>query len=96
MILGCLIELPELDYLESILRSELNSSNSEHKDFTFSDFLPPSHKDKPLIDFKHNLFYEEKEEVQEALKKLKPLKGSRVCFKIYYFLKFYYLIICST
>lgn len=90
--LGCLIELPELEELRIrtqnsiLIKSEpstliqKNSTNNENNNFTFSDFLPPSHKEKPLIDFKHNLFYEEKEEVQEALKKLKPIKGSRVCF----------------
>lgn len=45
---------------------------------TFSDFLPLSYKNLPLIEFKHNLFFEEKEEIGEALKNLTVLKGSKV------------------
>lgn len=47
---------------------------------TFSSFLPPSYKDLALIEFKHNLFFEEKEEIEETLKNLAVLKGSRVYF----------------
>uniref|UniRef100_A0A915CN41 B30.2/SPRY domain-containing protein n=1 Tax=Ditylenchus dipsaci TaxID=166011 RepID=A0A915CN41_9BILA len=64
--LGCLIELPEME--------------NDAEGFTFSDLLPPSNKEMNLIDFKHNLFFEEKEEVPQALKKLRPLKGSRIEF----------------
>lgn len=62
-ILGCLIDLPELD---EIPRKE------------FSDFLPPAYKELALINFKSHLFYEEKEELAEEMKKLKSLKNSRV------------------
>uniref|UniRef100_A0A914ES74 B30.2/SPRY domain-containing protein n=1 Tax=Acrobeloides nanus TaxID=290746 RepID=A0A914ES74_9BILA len=64
-ILGCLIDLPELD---EIPRQE------------FSQFLPPSYKELPLVNFKNHFFYEEKEEVTEELKKLNPLKGSKIEF----------------
>lgn len=76
--------MPELDEIELRLRTKENALNNEKEkdNFTFSNFLPPSHKEKPLIDFKHNLFYEEKEEVQESLIKLRPLEGSRVSFII--------------
>ncbi|KAI1727461.1 set1/Ash2 histone methyltransferase complex subunit ash-2 [Ditylenchus destructor] len=65
--LGCLIVLPQNDGRRPLPEG-----------FTFSDFLPPSFKDLNLIDFKHNLFFEEKEEIAQALKKLKPMPGSRV------------------
>ena len=42
--------------------------------------LPPSFKDKPLIKFKSHLYYEEKDELQENLKKLKTLTGSKITF----------------
>jgi len=42
--------------------------------------LPPSFKDKPLIKFKSHLYYEEKDELAENLKKLTELKGSKVTF----------------
>lgn len=45
-----------------------------------NDFLPPSYKDKPLIKFKSHLYFEEKDKLQENLKNLKPLKGSKIIF----------------
>ena len=42
--------------------------------------LPPSCKDQPLIKFKSHLYYEEKDELQENLKKLTELKGSKITF----------------
>ncbi|KAI1711928.1 set1/Ash2 histone methyltransferase complex subunit ash-2 [Ditylenchus destructor] len=68
-VLGCLIVLPQNDGRQPLPEG-----------FTFSDFLPPSFKDLNLIDFKHNLFFEEKEEIAQALKKLKPMPGSRLEF----------------
>lgn len=35
---------------------------------------------QPLVKFKSHLYYEEKDNVPESLKNLKPLKGSRVLF----------------
>ncbi|KAG8190783.1 hypothetical protein JTE90_005819 [Oedothorax gibbosus] len=44
--------------------------------------LPPICKDKPLVKFKSYLYYEEKDEVQKELKKMKTLKGSKIaCYK---------------
>jgi len=44
------------------------------------DYLPPTFKDKPLIKFKSYFYYEEKEELQEHLKALKPLTGSKITY----------------
>jgi len=47
---------------------------------TYSDMLPPSNKEHNLIQYKHNMFLEEKEEdLAVATKKLAILKGSKVC-----------------
>ncbi|KHN89191.1 Set1/Ash2 histone methyltransferase complex subunit ASH2, partial [Toxocara canis] len=73
-VLGCLISLPlcpaDRDYDFSAV-SEIPPSTS---------YLPPSHKDLPLINFKHHYFYEEKDDVQEATKNLRPLVGSYIRF----------------
>lgn len=37
-------------------------------------------QDKPLIKFKSHLYYEEKDEMQENLKALKPLPGSKITY----------------
>jgi len=44
------------------------------------DYLPSTCKDKPLIKFKSHLYYEEKDELQENLKALKPLPGSKITY----------------
>ncbi|VDN31587.1 unnamed protein product [Gongylonema pulchrum] len=71
-VLGCLISLPpcpaDRDYDFSSLES-LPPSTS---------YLPQSYKNLPLINFKHNYFYEEKDELQDVLKSLKPAPGSWV------------------
>lgn len=42
--------------------------------------LPAVYKDKPLVKFKSYLYYEEKDEVQQELKALAPLPGSKIVF----------------
>ncbi|XP_033298538.1 set1/Ash2 histone methyltransferase complex subunit ASH2 isoform X1 [Bombus bifarius] len=42
--------------------------------------LPNTYKDRPLVKFKSHLYYEEKDQVPEALKALKPLEGSKIIF----------------
>ncbi|EEC19738.1 trithorax protein ash2, putative [Ixodes scapularis] len=42
--------------------------------------LPDAFKDRPLVKFKSYLYYEEKDEVQQAIKTLRPLPGSRIAF----------------
>ncbi|KAG7153344.1 Set1/Ash2 histone methyltransferase complex subunit ASH2-like [Homarus americanus] len=37
--------------------------------------FPPTYKDKPLVKFRSHLYYEDKDDVPEALKNLKPLNG---------------------
>jgi len=44
------------------------------------DYLPSTSKDQPLIKFKSHLYYEEKDEMQENLKALKPLPGSKITY----------------
>jgi len=44
------------------------------------DYLPPSFKDKPLIKSKSHLYFLEKDRLQENLKGLKPLQGSKIVF----------------
>ncbi|WKX94959.1 hypothetical protein Q1695_011870 [Nippostrongylus brasiliensis] len=63
-ILGCLIHLPH---------DPVHPGPS-------NDYLPPSYKDLPLINFKHNYFYESHDEVADVLKTLEPLRGSRIEF----------------
>ncbi|VDP09669.1 unnamed protein product [Heligmosomoides polygyrus] len=63
-VLGCLIHLPH---------DPIHPGPSEQ-------YLPPSYKDLPLINFKHNYFYESHDDVAEVMKSLEPLKGSRIEF----------------
>ena len=37
-------------------------------------------QDKPLVKFKSHLYFEEKDRLQEALKNIKPLPGSKIIF----------------
>lgn len=41
---------------------------------------PNTYKDRPLVKFKSHLYYEDKDKVNEALKNLKPLPGSKILF----------------
>ncbi|XP_074647250.1 set1/Ash2 histone methyltransferase complex subunit ASH2-like isoform X2 [Tubulanus polymorphus] len=45
-----------------------------------SKLLPTVYKDKPLVKFKNNLYYEEKDYVSETEKNLKVLKNSKIIF----------------
>ncbi|XP_063995208.1 set1/Ash2 histone methyltransferase complex subunit ASH2 isoform X2 [Diachasmimorpha longicaudata] len=45
-----------------------------------SSHIPNTYKDRPLVKFKSHLYYEEKDQVAEALKALKPLPGSKIVF----------------
>ncbi|MFH4977489.1 hypothetical protein AB6A40_004198 [Gnathostoma spinigerum] len=69
---GCMISLPpspaDCDY-DFASASQIPASSS---------YLPPSRKDLPLINFKHHYFYEEKDEVEETMRNLKPIKGSYI------------------
>lgn len=40
--------------------------------------VPNTYKDKPLVKFKSHLYYEDKDNIPEKLRKLKPLVGSRI------------------
>lgn len=42
--------------------------------------FPPTYKDKPLVKFRSHLYYEDKDDVPESLKNLKPLSGSKITF----------------
>nr|CAD7431225.1 unnamed protein product [Timema monikensis] len=42
--------------------------------------IPPTYKDRPLVKFKSHLYYEEKDNVAEALKNLNVLPGSKIIF----------------
>ncbi|CAH2015498.1 unnamed protein product [Acanthoscelides obtectus] len=42
--------------------------------------LQNTYKDRPLVKFKSHLYYEDKDNVQERLKSLKPLPGSKILF----------------
>ena len=44
------------------------------------DYLPSTFKDKPLVKFKSHLYFEEKDKLQENLKKLQTLAGSKIIF----------------
>ncbi|XP_064632131.1 set1/Ash2 histone methyltransferase complex subunit ASH2-like [Lineus longissimus] len=45
-----------------------------------SKLVPATYKDKPLIKFKNNLYYEEKDYIPEAEKGLKTSPGSKIVF----------------
>ncbi|XP_031557169.1 set1/Ash2 histone methyltransferase complex subunit ASH2-like [Actinia tenebrosa] len=45
-----------------------------------STFLPSTFKDRALIKFKNYLYFEEKDQVDEAIKKLATLSGSKIKF----------------
>ncbi|XP_014237244.1 set1/Ash2 histone methyltransferase complex subunit ASH2 isoform X1 [Trichogramma pretiosum] len=42
--------------------------------------LPKAYKDRPLVKFKSHLYYEDKDNLPEAVSKLKPLPGSKIIF----------------
>lgn len=42
--------------------------------------LPQTYKDKPLVKFKSYLYFEDKDDIQSAIKGLKPLPGSKITF----------------
>ncbi|XP_018314411.1 set1/Ash2 histone methyltransferase complex subunit ASH2 isoform X1 [Mycetomoellerius zeteki] len=42
--------------------------------------IPNTYKDRPLVKFKSHLYYEEKDQVQETLKALRPLEGSKIIY----------------
>lgn len=44
------------------------------------EFLPPSRKEIPLINFKHNYFFEVQDDVAKEASKLSPLPGSKIEF----------------
>nr|CAG4634695.1 EOG090X03NS [Alona affinis] len=52
----------------------------EMPDVPGSNYIPPTYKDKPLVKFKSHLYYEDRDELQEALRGLKPLAGSKIHF----------------
>ncbi|XP_041970329.1 set1/Ash2 histone methyltransferase complex subunit ASH2 isoform X2 [Aricia agestis] len=43
-------------------------------------YTPNTYKDRPLVKFKSHLYYEDKDNIQESLSKLKALEGSRILF----------------
>ncbi|XP_029406652.2 set1/Ash2 histone methyltransferase complex subunit ASH2 isoform X5 [Bactrocera dorsalis] len=47
-------------------------------DETDTNYLPNTFKDRPLVKFKSHLYYEDKDKVQETLKGLKVLPGSKI------------------
>nr|CAG4636886.1 EOG090X03NS [Ceriodaphnia reticulata]SVE72844.1 EOG090X03NS [Ceriodaphnia reticulata] len=52
----------------------------ELPDIPSGNYIPPTYKDKPLVKFKSHLYYEDRDEVQEALRNLKPLMGAKIDF----------------
>lgn len=49
-------------------------------DCDFVPHLPNTFKDRPLVKFKSHLYYEEKDRVNETLKSLKVLPGSKIIY----------------
>nr|XP_036212895.1 set1/Ash2 histone methyltransferase complex subunit ASH2 isoform X7 [Bactrocera oleae] len=47
-------------------------------DETDTNYLPNTFKDRPLVKFKSHLYYEDKDKVQETLKGLQVLPGSKI------------------
>ncbi|VDD91755.1 unnamed protein product [Enterobius vermicularis] len=73
-VLGCLISFPLTPADKNFNFSDCSALPSS------SSYLPCSHKDLPLIHYKHNYFYEEKDDAREAAKNLMPLPGSYIEF----------------
>lgn len=46
----------------------------------FISYIPQTYKDRPLVKFKSHLYYEEKDRVNESLKNLKVLSGSKIIY----------------
>ncbi|KAJ8683163.1 hypothetical protein QAD02_018955 [Eretmocerus hayati] len=42
--------------------------------------IPNTYKDRPLVKFKSHLYYEDKDQVPEAIQALKPLSGSKIIY----------------
>jgi len=42
--------------------------------------IPPTYKDKPLVKFRSHLYYEDKDDLQQSIKDLKPLEASKITF----------------
>ena len=80
-------EIEKYDYLPKpykvniiLLRQRLNSLQI-CSTTCFDEYLTIfSFQDKPLIKFKSHLYFEEKDRLQENLKNLKPLPGSKITF----------------
>ncbi|XP_077288858.1 set1/Ash2 histone methyltransferase complex subunit ash2 isoform X2 [Arctopsyche grandis] len=49
-------------------------------DSTQVNHIPNTYKDRPLVKFKSHLYYEDKDNVQEAVNNLKALDGSKIIF----------------
>lgn len=45
-----------------------------------STFIPPTYKDKPLVKFKSHLYYEDRDELPDAIRNLQPLPKSTIRF----------------
>ena len=83
-------EIEKYDYLPKpykvniiLLRQRLNSLQiiEYYSSTCFDENLPIfSFQDKPLIKFKSHLYFEEKDRLQENLKNLKPLPGSKITY----------------
>uniref|UniRef100_A0A7E4W6F1 B30.2/SPRY domain-containing protein n=1 Tax=Panagrellus redivivus TaxID=6233 RepID=A0A7E4W6F1_PANRE len=63
-VLGCLIELPERDHFKGNVKGSR---------------LPPTRKDKTLLNYKGRIFFEEKEERKEEVRVV-PQPGARITF----------------
>ncbi|VDN05610.1 unnamed protein product [Thelazia callipaeda] len=73
-VLGCLISLPECP-------ADVTYNFKSVDDLPpSSTYLPSSYKNLPLINFKHNYFYEEKDDVCAILKNLRSVPGSWIEF----------------
>ncbi|RWS12432.1 set1/Ash2 histone methyltransferase complex subunit ASH2-like protein [Dinothrombium tinctorium] len=58
----------------------LSADEKNPKSANNPNYLPSTHKDRPLIKFKNYLYFEEKDDVQKAIKQLQELEGSSMVF----------------
>lgn len=76
--LGFLIHLPP----DSTCPHTHDQDQEQEKSVNRESFLPPTHKERPLVKFKSYFYFEQKDEVSKVSKCLRPLFGSQmICYK---------------
>lgn len=79
-VLGFLIYLPADSFSPD--RAASPDQETEEKCANRESYLPPTHKERPLVKFKSYFYFEQKDEAAKVSKSLRPLFGSQmICYK---------------